>query len=209
MPIISGTTDDDNTDGNTYILVFREYLFYGSQINLSLIKHNQIRLNSLDFYDNPARDEEFYVELNDDLNIPLQFKGTKCTFLLRVTTLRELETCQNFDMTSDNKWDPESIDLNNICKISQYRRLKRYVLRVQRDTLYLLTLSDLFGGIYAYQYTRSDESILSETNPSRVQLKELCIAQIKIQGHGNKHFTARHNFVYQKRHSNLTAESLS
>ena len=58
-------------DGNTYILLFHESLYYGSQMKHSLINPNQIRSNVLVFYDNPARYEEFYVELDDNLKIPL------------------------------------------------------------------------------------------------------------------------------------------
>ena len=79
------------------------------------------------FMNNLAIDEDFSVELYDDLKISLQFEGDKCTFLWRVPTLRELETCQHFDMKSDHEWDPQSIDLNNICKISQTIRLKRSI----------------------------------------------------------------------------------
>ena len=159
----------------------------------------------MEFYDNPARDEDFYVELDDNLRIPLQFKGTKCTFLSRVLTRQELETRQNFDMTSDHEWDPQSIDINNIRKISQARRLKRSVLRVQRYTVYISPSSDLIS----YQYPTSDEDILSEINPSLVHLKEFFIAQINIQGHDNEHFLARRTFVSCKQHSDITAESLS
>ena len=69
----------------------------------SLIKPNNIRSNGLYFYDKPDRDEELYVELYDNLKIPLQFKGTKCTFLSRVLTRQELETCQHFDITIDHE----------------------------------------------------------------------------------------------------------
>ena len=130
MPIVFRDKTYDHTDGNTYTLVLHESLYYGSHMKHSLINPNQIRFNGLDFYDNPSRYEEFYVELDDDMKIPLQFKVTKYTFLLRVMTRRELETCYNFDMKSDHEWDPESIDLNNIRKISQSRQIKRYVFRL-------------------------------------------------------------------------------
>ena len=96
MPIVFRDKTYDHTDGNTYTLVLHESLYYGSHMKHSLINPNQIRFNGLDFYDNPDRDEEFYVELYDDLNIPLQFKGTKCTFLLRVMTRRKLENARIF-----------------------------------------------------------------------------------------------------------------
>ena len=70
MPIVSGDTYYDHTDGNTYIQLFHESLYYGSHMNHRLINPNHIRFNGLKFYDKPARDEEFYVELDDNLNIP-------------------------------------------------------------------------------------------------------------------------------------------
>ena len=130
MPIVSGDTAYNHTDGNTYILLLHGYLYYCSQIKHRIINTNQICVNGLEFYDNPSIYEEFYVQLDDDMNIPLQFKVTKYTFLLRVMTRRELETYHNFDMKSDHEWDPESIDLNKIRKISQSRQIKRYVFRL-------------------------------------------------------------------------------
>ena len=103
MPIVSGDTVYDHTDWNHYILGFHEYLDYSSHTKNRLIKPNHIRSNCLDFYDNPAKYEDFYVELYDNLKIPLQFKGTKYTFLLHVPTRKYLESCQNFDMTSGHE----------------------------------------------------------------------------------------------------------
>ena len=74
-------------------------------------------------------------------------------------------------MTSDHKWDPQSIELNNICNISQARRLKRFVFWVQQDTVYLSRLLDIIEGVYAYQDPTFDDAILSEINPSLVYLK--------------------------------------
>ena len=123
------------------------------------------------FYNNPARDEEFYVELDDDLNINLRFKWNKCTFLLRVLTQRELETCQHFYMTSDHNWYPGFIYLNKIIKISQVRSIKHFFLRVQQDTVYISPSLDIVEGVYDYQDLTSDEAILSEINPSLVHIK--------------------------------------
>ena len=71
----------------------------------SLINPNHIQFNGLEFYDNPSIYEEFYVELDDYLNISIKFKGTKCTFLSHVPTRQEIEIFQNFEMKSDHEWD--------------------------------------------------------------------------------------------------------
>ena len=57
-----------------------------------LINPNQIRLNGLDFFDNPIRDGEMYKEMDDELNFPMQFKGAEFILLSRVPTYAELDT---------------------------------------------------------------------------------------------------------------------
>ena len=75
--------------------------------------------------------------------------------------------------------------------------------------MYLSPSSDIFEGVYAYQYPTSDEAILSEINPSLVQQNSYVFAQINIKGSDNEKFTARQNFVSWKRHYDIMAESLS
>ena len=68
----------------------------------SRINPNHIRFNGLDLFENPIRDDELYVEMDDELNAPLKFKGTNFIFLSRSPTRAELDTCQRFDMTINN-----------------------------------------------------------------------------------------------------------
>ena len=42
VPIVSGATALDHSDGNTYILIFHESLYYGTKLGHSLLKPNQI-----------------------------------------------------------------------------------------------------------------------------------------------------------------------
>ena len=71
-----------------------------------LINPNHILFNGLDFFDNMIIYDEFYIEMDDELNVPVQFKGNKCIFLSRVPTRAELDTFQHFDMKSHNEWNP-------------------------------------------------------------------------------------------------------
>ena len=171
VPIVYGAKAYDHAYGNTYILIFHYSIYYVSQMKHRLINADKIRSNFLEFYYNPDRDEDIYVELDDNPNVPLQFKGTNCTFLLCVSTWQELETFQYFDMTSDHGWYPQYIDLNKIHKISQSIKLKRSVFWVQWNTVYISPFSDIIEGVYDYQNPTSDEDILSVINPSLVQLK--------------------------------------
>ena len=52
IPIVSGATAYDHHDGHTYILVLHESLYYGTQLDHSLINPNQVRHYGIDLWDN-------------------------------------------------------------------------------------------------------------------------------------------------------------
>ena len=122
VPIVSGATAYDHPHGGEYILVFHKLLYYGTKMQHSLISSNQVRFHGINFLDNPVRDEELYIEVDDEKSIPLQFKGTKCVFKSRVPTSCELKSCKHYDMTNAEKWIPQSIDLRSLQNISEVKR---------------------------------------------------------------------------------------
>ena len=75
IPIVFAATAFDQPDGNTYILVFNECLYFGTRMKHSLINPNQIRWNGLHFQDNPT--DDLFIEMGEDLTIPLRYEGTK------------------------------------------------------------------------------------------------------------------------------------
>ena len=93
IPIVTAATAFDHPDGNTYILVFHESLYYGTKMKRGLINPNQIHHCGLDFFDNPMRDDELYMEIDDSLHILLRSKGTKCIFDSLVPMTQELNNC--------------------------------------------------------------------------------------------------------------------
>ena len=93
VPVVSRATAYDHPNGNTYILIFHESLYYGKQMKQSLINPNQIRLSGLDFFDNPINGDELYIEMDDEVNAPVKFTGNKCIILSRMPTRAELDTC--------------------------------------------------------------------------------------------------------------------
>ena len=121
VPIVTAATAFDHLDGNTYILIFHESLYYGTKMKHSLINLNQIRHCGLDFFDNPMRDDELYMVIDDELHVPLRFKGMKCIFDSRVPMVQELSSCEQFNVTSNEEWNPESVDLSKAQKLSQTR----------------------------------------------------------------------------------------
>ena len=52
IPIVTGATAYDKEDGNTYILVFHESLYYGNELDHSLINPNQVRHMGNNMWDN-------------------------------------------------------------------------------------------------------------------------------------------------------------
>ena len=162
VPIVSGATAVDHPDRNTYILVFHEALYYGKKMRHSLINPNQVRHSGLDFYDNPARDDKLFMELDDGLHLSLRYKGTKCVFSSRVPTHSELSNCVHYEMTSKDEWDPESVDLSNIKKLSETKWRKRkmiYMVTTSGDIPSSRSAAD--DKDYHYADLTSDKSILS------------------------------------------------
>jgi hypothetical protein len=91
-------------------LVFNEALYYGTQLDHSLINPNQVRAYGIPLWDNPndpARD--LTIEVDNSLRIPLEPVGIKLQFRTRVSTTQELRDCEHIQMTSLRPWNPTNI----------------------------------------------------------------------------------------------------
>ena len=113
IPIVSGATayTCPYTD-RTFILVFHESLFYGSQLDHSLINPNQVRHNGIDLWDNPFDPLcPLSIAVNGGLTIDLSMIGTKLQFETRVPTQKELSECEHIEMTCKLPWNPHSVIL--------------------------------------------------------------------------------------------------
>ena len=155
------------------------------------------------------RDDELYMELDDDLRVPLRYKGTKCIFDSRVPTRQELNECTRFDVTGSDEWDPESVNFTKMRRMSQLSRLPRTVYMTIAGTQASPSLSSVsWDEKYAYVDLSSDKALLSDVLPSLVKMKELSMAQLIVTVHDNEIFPARRSFVSRKRHADLAADSL-
>ena len=115
VPIVSGATAYDHSDGNTYVMVFHEALYYGKKLSHSLMNPNQLRHNGLDFWDNPYDDmHDLSIVTLDDTIIPMKYNGTKLSFCTRVPTQDELSNCSHMEMTSDSAWEPSNVMLGEV-----------------------------------------------------------------------------------------------
>jgi hypothetical protein len=90
VPIVSGATAYDHDDGNTYILVFHESLYYGTRLKHSLINPNQLHHHGVAFWDNPYDpNHDLCIDTIDAPPIPLKYSGTKLTFTTKVPNAHE------------------------------------------------------------------------------------------------------------------------
>ena len=119
--------------------------------------------------------------MDDELNVPVPFKGTKFILSSLVPTRDVLDTCQHFDMTSHNKKNPDSVNIRDLRKISQLsKKEKRYIYQIKHDTVYIYPIptSNHVNDAYLYHESSSEKAILLKISSSFIQLKELFIAQI-------------------------------
>ena len=77
-----GTDYDYPRNQSTYILVRNRILFFGDELDHTLLNLNHIRNYSIPFWDNPFdRDRVILIEISEKLDIPLITKGTNIGFM--------------------------------------------------------------------------------------------------------------------------------
>ncbi len=113
IPIATvATTWTDEHTGQGFILIMHETLFFGNDLDHSLINPNQIRANGFQVYDNPYEmdpSRQMGVAINDTDRIPFQFAGTTIFFNTRYPTDLEMDTLPHVVLTSEAPWDPSGV----------------------------------------------------------------------------------------------------
>jgi len=93
--------------------VFHQCLYFGSQMEESLINPNQLRANGLVIdtcpkqYSNGKSLHGIYYE-EDDMYIPFRMHGCTSYFSSRLPTQKEIAECQQIVFTLEEPWDPYS-----------------------------------------------------------------------------------------------------
>jgi hypothetical protein len=101
--------------GQTYILVWHQFLYFGDQIPVTLLNGNHIRAHGYAIEDVPCQYDEnsgHCITTSCGLNIPMKLKGILSYFPMRKPTDQELTPnyCKWIDMMPDKDWDPHSED---------------------------------------------------------------------------------------------------
>ncbi len=113
VPIATvATAWSDKHTGQGYILIMHKVLFFGNDLDHSLINPNQIRNNGFQVYDNPYKPDQtrqMGIVIGDTERIPFQSIGTTVYFNSRYPDDYEMETYPHVVLTSETPWDPSNI----------------------------------------------------------------------------------------------------
>lgn len=122
VPIVHCCTAWTNPeDGETVILDMYQCLWFGKQMNHSLLNPNQIRhFLGRCINDDPTDTERpFGLQLEKETVIPFALDGTIIHFNTRVPTQVELDDCRHVTLTADTNWDPATISLRSVQTLSR------------------------------------------------------------------------------------------
>ena len=97
--------------GREFILILNEALWFGTELERSLINPNQLRHLGCQVQDDPCRDEPFGITTPEGMFIEMEMIGTKTIFESRVPSSREVEELPHIILTSSNPWDPKTVKL--------------------------------------------------------------------------------------------------
>ena len=113
IPIATcATAYDHPTLQETIILLFHETLYFGKDMEHSLINPNQVRDNGLTVdccprqYDKSSLHAIYFPD--EDISLPFQMHGCISYLPIRLPTEAELEKCRYLEMTSEREWKPYS-----------------------------------------------------------------------------------------------------
>ena len=113
IPIATvATAWSDEHTGQGFILIMHEVLFFGNDLDHSLINPNQIRHNGFHVYDNPYETDpnrQMGIVINEQDRVPFQSQGTTIFFNSRFPTDHEMDTFTHVVLTCETPWDPSGI----------------------------------------------------------------------------------------------------
>ena len=114
VPIAGGATHVQLSDGSEYILEIHQGLWFGDQLESSLLNPYQLRANGIHVWDNPC-DPKHRLSIHDpalSVRIPLEMVGTFCSFATRVPTQEELDSLPHIALTDTSPWDPSRVSFS-------------------------------------------------------------------------------------------------
>ncbi|KAL7524912.1 hypothetical protein ACHAXR_000774, partial [Thalassiosira sp. AJA248-18] len=112
VPIAREATAITDENGVTYILVVNEALYFGSQMDHSLINPNQIRHYGIPVCDDPYDPHRKLGIEHHEMFIPFETRGSAVYSETRVPTDDEMDHCKIITLTDGEiEWDPQQVDM--------------------------------------------------------------------------------------------------
>ena len=128
VPIASVATLATDENGTEVILVINEALWFGQQMDHTLISSNQVRANNVELWDNPCDPRGMSVFNPASKNpIPLEMDGIVAYAETRAPTTEEIRNLPHVELTSDATWKPESATYNLVPFGEEYVGVRRSV----------------------------------------------------------------------------------
>jgi hypothetical protein len=113
VPIATvATAWSDRMTGQCYVLIMNEVLYFGNDLDHSLINPNQICHNGFEVFDNPSKTDQAWqmgIVLDEHNCIPFLSTGTTIYFRTHYPSNYEMETLPHIVLTSDMPWEPSEI----------------------------------------------------------------------------------------------------
>lgn len=208
VPVARAATAWRDENGATYIIIANEVLFFGPEMDHSLINPNQIRHCGIPVSDNPYDATKALGIDHDEAFIPFQTEGSTVYFTTYVPSDDDLNNYPHIELTDGTtEWDPNAIEMS--CHRPYGDDLMneaRMIQKVQRnrDRAPVDFESDLILG-----------SISSSLVPALAY--ERMIASVRVNHVGSKRGRPKDNMIPRKarktitqsRHSVITPEHLA
>jgi len=111
IPIVTGATAWVSPNGDKYILVVNQGLWFGNKLEKSLLNPNQVRHHGLSLCDDPTDPNRVFGldTMDQGIIIPFFMDGTIAAFDTYCPTEAEVEDLPHIEITSEEDWDPNSI----------------------------------------------------------------------------------------------------
>eukprot|EP00956_Cyclotella_meneghiniana_P012523 scaffold17820_cov42-Cyclotella_meneghiniana.AAC.5 len=131
IPVAQVATAMTLENGETVILIINEALYFGNQMDHSLVNPNQIRAYGIDVSNNPYdRERDFGIQ-HDDCFVPFSTEGSTVYFDTFVPTDHQIETLRHIELTSNEEWDPSNVNMQKY----QPRGTTRFVQQMHRNPI--------------------------------------------------------------------------
>jgi hypothetical protein len=139
IPVATAATAwDDPISGETIILLFNQGLWFGDNLQNSLINPNQCRAHGIEINDNPFDQRGQPLSIKDEITgieVPMQFHNSIIYARTRAPTLEEIKTNPTVELTSDAPWDPSKVGQPPLSREEEEKRSIVASIKVDANTV--------------------------------------------------------------------------